>query len=236
MKNRRNQTIFDMKTRFITLLLPLAMCAASALAQPQGRNAVPFNGVITDAAGQGIKAKILLKHTDLYTWSDKKGRFGLSNLGQGDTLTIRHGRTSIDVPVGNPRSMRIVVLEDSARAFEAPELADSGYGYVKRREMVAGGSSGLSGDAIRRMGFTDLRTAIVSLVPGVRLIGGEFILRGQGSVNSGNGALVVCDGIPTTDVNAINVQDVESVEVQKGSNMYGLRGANGVILIRTRRK
>ena len=86
-----------------------------------------------------------------------------------------------------------------------------------------------------RRGYTDLQSAILGLIPSVQLHGGQIIIRGIGSVNSNNAALILCDGVEVRSLNSINIRDVVSVEVQKGSNMYGLRGGNGVILIRTRK-
>ena len=118
---------------------------------------------------------------------------------------------------------------------EDEELVDLGFGYVKRRE-YAGSSSGITGEMMLQKGFTDLQTALLALVPGLQLINGELVIRGQSSVNSSSAALIVCDGMPVSSLNSISIYEVKSVEVQRGNNMYGVRGGNGVILIRTRDK
>lgn len=126
-------------------------------------------------------------------------------------------------------------FDDNPSCDEDEQLVDFGFGYVKRREYTSS-STGLTGSEMIRKGFTDLQSAILALVPGVQLINGEIVIRGISSINSSSAALIVCDGSELRDLNTINIYDVKSVEVLKGSNMYGLRGGNGVIVIRTRSK
>lgn len=196
---------------------------------------VPFNGLVIDGSGKGIRAKITVKGTDKFTVADKNGRFGLTNIEARDTLVLRYKRDAITIPVSGRRSMRIVWIEEAPLYEESPELVDYGFGYVKRRE-YADSSSGITGEMMVRRGFTDLQTAILTLIPSVQLVGGELVIRGTGSISLSNAALIICDGSPISSLHSINIHDVKSVEVQKGSNMYGLRGANGVIIIRTRSK
>ena len=68
--------------------------------------------------------------------------------------------------------------------------------------------------------------------PGLRYINGELCLLTQNSINGGSGVLVLCDGAETR-MELISIYDVKSVEIIKGSNMYGFRGVNGVVLITT---
>ena len=63
------------------------------------------------------------------------------------------------------------------------------------------------------------------------MVDGEICIRGINSVELKKSALVLCDG-HETNINSIDINQVESVEVLKGSNMYGFRGANGVILVK----
>ena len=68
--------------------------------------------------------------------------------------------------------------------------------------------------------------------PGLRYINGELCLMTKNSINGNSAPLILCDGMETR-LELINVYDVKSVEIIKGSNMYGFRGVNGVILITT---
>ena len=168
----------------LLLLVPFVLCA-----QQNDSSDVPFNGLVKDLSGKGVKVRVFVKNSDKRTVADR----------------------------------------------EDEELVDLGFGYVKRRE-YAGSSSGITGEMMLQKGFTDLQTALLALVPGLQLINGELVIRGQSSVNSSSAALIVCDGMPVSSLNSISIYEVKSVEVQRGNNMYGVRGGNGVILIRTRDK
>lgn len=220
-----------MKKLLFTILC-LAYGMDSLTAQPAE---VPFNGLITDASGKGIKARIDVKNSEKYTVADRKGQFGLTDIAPTDTLTVRYRRTTHEIPVAGRHSLKIVWLDDNPTCDEDEQLVDFGFGYVNRREYTSS-STGLTGSEILRKGFTDLQSAILALVPGVQLINGEIVIRGISSINSSSAALLICDGSELRDLNTINIYDVKSVEVLKGSNMYGLRGGNGVIVIRTRSK
>ena len=106
-----------------------------------------------------------------------------------------------------------------------------GFGYVKRRESTDY-SSGISGDRLRAMGCSNLQDAIMMCYPGLRYINGELCLMTQNSINGSSAVLILCDGMETR-LELINIYDVKSVEIVKGSNMYGFRGVNGVVLITT---
>ena len=68
--------------------------------------------------------------------------------------------------------------------------------------------------------------------PGLRYINGELCLLTTNSISSSSSPLILCDGMET-NLDLISLYDVKSVEIIKGSNMYGFRGVNGVILITT---
>lgn len=193
----------------------------------------PFNGRITRADGKGIKAIVKVVGSDKFTRADGKGRFGLTNIKPDDTLQFIFNRDTLTVPVEGRRSIDVVLLNEGElyRAEESEELMNFGYGYVKRRESTDY-SSGISGDRIRATGCSNLKDAIMICYPGLRYINGELCLLTQNSINSSNAALVLCDGIETR-LELISVYDVKSVEIIKGSNMYGFRGVNGVILVTT---
>ncbi len=214
------------------LLILVLLLQVPRLAQGQDSD-VPFNGSITDAAGKGIKAKITVLRDNSYTIADKKGKFGLTNIAPDDTLQIRYKAQTLEIPVAGRHSLRIVWIADSPSIKEDSELVDNGFEYIKRREYTDS-SSGISGESMRRKGFRDLQSAVLSMVPGVQLLNGEITIRGINSINAVQKILIICDGMPISHLNNLNINDVESVEVQKGSNMYGLRGAAGVIIIRTR--
>ena len=211
----------------IVLLIAAIAIASSIMAQE------PFNGRIIGTDGKGIRARIRVENSDKYTSSDGKGRFGLTDIKADDILLIIYKRDTLRIAIEGRQSIDIVVAADSKRyeARESEELASYGFGYVKRRESTDY-SSGISGDRLRATGAKGIIEAIQMCYPGLRYINGELCLLTQNSIGSSSAVLVLCDGMETRP-ELINLYDVKSVEIIKGSNMYGFRGVNGVVLITT---
>ena len=209
------------------VLLGLMLISASAMAES------PFNGLITSLDGKGVKAKVAVKGSDKKTISDRKGRFGLTDIKGDETLYIIFKRDTTIVELAGHKSIHIVLAEEGevVSCDESEELMNYGFGYVKRRESIDY-SSGISGEKLRATGTSDLRKAIMMCYPGLKYINGELCLMTQNSINSSSGVLILCDGVEC-NLDYINIQDVKSVEILKGSNMYGFRGVNGVVLIKT---
>ncbi|MBR4771227.1 MAG: TonB-dependent receptor plug domain-containing protein [Bacteroidales bacterium] len=210
------------------------LVALPALAQ--NNEAVPFNGLLVDMTGKGIKnVKVEVKNTNRYTRTDKKGRFGLTNITPQDTLVFTIKRLTHEVEVGDAKSLRIVMADENTddwKASQDDELVDFGYMYVKRREYT-GGASGLTEENLS--GFTNLAEAINALVPNVTVSSdGSVNIRGQKSLMASNNALILMNNQEIGSVLDVNIYDVKSVEILKDGEGYGSRGANGVIIIRTK--
>lgn len=221
-------SIFQGMRRIFTLFVALFVVATADAQEP-------FNGRITNIEGKGIKARIVVKDSDKRTFSDGKGRFGLTDIEADDVLMIISHRDTMTIPVEGRKSIDIVWFREgesfSFRAEESEELMNYGFGYVKRRESTDY-SSGISGDRLRATGAKSLVDAIQMCYPGLRYINGELCLLTQNSISSSSSPLILCDGMET-NLDLISLYDVKSVEIIKGSNMYGFRGVNGVILITT---
>ena len=215
----------DIKRLFTTVSLVLFAGIAHA--------EEPFNGLITRLDGSGIKATVAVKDSDKRTRSDKKGRFGLTDIKGDETLYIIVKRDTTVVELAGHRSIHIVLAEagEVVASNESEELMNYGFGYVKRRESIDY-SSGISGEKLRATGTSDLRKAIMMCYPGLKYINGELCLMTQNSINGSSAVLILCDGVES-NLDYINIHDVKSVEIIKGSNMYGFRGVNGVVLIKT---
>lgn len=211
----------------IVLLAALALSAMGAAADE------PFNGLVTHPDGRGIKARVSVVGRDKQTMADGKGRFGFTDIEPDDTLQFVFKRDTLRVALEGRRSVNVVwtVGSDLYTAHEDEELVNFGFGYVKRRESTDY-TSGISGDRLRATGCMSVTEAIMVCYPGLKMIGGELCLRTQNSINGSSAVLVLCDGMEVNP-DMINIHDVKSVEVLKGSNMYGFRGVNGVVLITT---
>ncbi|MCR5395690.1 MAG: TonB-dependent receptor plug domain-containing protein [Bacteroidales bacterium] len=226
--------------KHLSLLLALCMSAA---AMAQNETDQPFNGMVSDITGtplRGVRVYVLDKN--YVAKSDRKGRFGLTNVKPTDTLHLVYRKVQYDIPVAGRKSLRVRLGDQiSPDAVEDQELVDIGYGFVSRREQLTS-SSGISGEVLRRTGETHLLPALRGLVPGLNIQasgqpGGDatVTIRGVKSLMLSNEPLYIVDGVVVSSLDFINIYDVESVEVMKDASIYGSRGANGAILVHTRK-
>lgn len=231
-----------MKRLFLFLACLIAINAFGQSSRNRS-NEIPFNGIITDLAGNPAKGAKIYVEKGYSSRSDKKGKFGLTNIRMDDTLTIEYQKNIYKIPVQGRKSIRIRIgdqIDDTAKiqAEEDKELVDWGYGWVKQRERLTA-IDGVSGEILRRSGSTNLLEALKGKVAGLNItssggpLGGEATvnIRGQNSINLSSTPLFVVDGVVTDDISYISVYDVESVQVLKDGSMYGSRGANGVIIV-----
>lgn len=213
------------------LALGMALCARGE------ETGVPFNGVILDADRQPVKkVRVYTFDRNYYATSDKLGRFGLTDVAPDDTLTlVVDKKTTVRIPVEGRKSLRIVLGDNHTMktAVEDDSLVNLGYGYVKRREYTGSGS-GISGELLRRSGATNLLQALAGKVAGVTVTpDGQVQIRGQRSLLFSNQPLFMVDGMEVETLDNINIYDVDHVEVLKNAPQYGMRGANGAILVTT---
>lgn len=233
-----------MRTSLFLLLLML-FCLGQQPLQAQSRGdgeKVPFNGMLLDIAEHPIRGARVYITPNFYTTTDKKGRFGLTNVQPTDTIHVRYHRVVYDIPVAGRKSIRIH-LGDQLMADEDEELVNWGYGYVKKRESLEV-SSGISGEELRRTGATNLLEALRGRVPGLNIGAssgrpGEdpsvVHIRGLQSIYGSSTPLYLVDGIEVQSLEYVNLYLVDRVEVLKDASIYGARGANGAILVTLRK-
>lgn len=223
---------------FRNALVVILFIMSSINAMAEG---VPFNGVVTDLLGAPIKnVKVWVKNKNHYAMSDKKGRFGLTDVHAHDTLHIKYRKLYYAIPVNGKKSARIKLAHDVKPTMsEDQELVDIGYGYVKRREVTTS-TSGISGEELRRSGQTDILAALEGRVPGLNIEtsgrpGDEATvnIRGIHSLYGSNEPLYIVDGVIVSDFTGISVYDVDYVEVMRDAPIYGSQGANGAIIVHT---
>lgn len=115
-----------------------------------------------------------------------------------------------------------------------------GYGSTKKDKLTTSVSQ-LDIDQKQIGGYSNIYDYMRGKVPGVTVMGSganaKILIRGISSINSSTDPLILVDGSPMTDISMINPSDIKSVSVLKdaSSSIYGSRGANGVILITTKR-
>ena len=214
-------------------MISVFACVA-VLAQEQ--KAVPFNGVVADILGQPLKgAKVWVVDPNYYTTTDKKGKFGLTNVQPTDTLHVKYKKQLYLIPVDTMKSVRVRLGDElKYEVRQDEELVNTGYGFVKRRESC-NSSTGISGEVLVRTGRTDVLEALQGLVPGLTITNGKAVIRGLATINGSPDPILLVDGVEVQSFSFVNVYDVDRVEVLKDANMYGAKGANGAILVTTKR-
>lgn len=217
-----------MKKNFFFILCFFACMTVFA----QKQKVVPFNGVVEDVLGQPLRgARVWVVNPDYYATTDRKGKFGLTNVQPTDTLHVKYKKQIYNVPVDSMKSVRVRIADEiKFEAQEDKELVNIGYGFVKRREYCSS-SSGIPGEVLVRTGRTNILDALQGLVPGLTVSNGRAVIRGIGTINSSSDPLFILDGVEVPSLSFVNLNDVERVEVQKDGSIYGVKGANGVILV-----
>ncbi|MBQ3209571.1 MAG: TonB-dependent receptor plug domain-containing protein [Alistipes sp.] len=212
-----------------------ALCLCVAISAYCADN-VPFNGLICDIDGLGLKAQITVKGSEKRTVSGKDGKFGLTNIKADDVLQLRYKKLRLEVAVEGRKSAKIVISDEGTihSVTDDKELVAAGMDHVLRRELPTKGGV-LTAEMIEREGFTNLADALRAKATSLIIDGaGNVTIRGVNSIGNHAPALIVCDGMEVGSINAVNINDVASVEIQRDGTLYGFRGVGGVISIKTK--
>lgn len=212
----------------------IAMMSSVSVSAQQRSDDTPFNGMVIDAIGKGMaRVNVWVKGTERRTMTDKNGRFGLLNMDEQDVLVFSRKDFRVEMPVADRKSLSIMIINQRiVAADECPALLNVGYGYVKRREYNSNYNV-ITGEELRQSANPDLESALMGRVPGMMRTDGELTLRGRNSINMSSKPLFIVDGAEVEDLSMVSIYDVETVTILKDGSMYGMRGANGVILVKT---
>ena len=194
--------------------------------------------------GQGIPGvSVSVKGTNKGTTSDANGNYKIATDSKGKLLFSGIGFVSQEVEVGSKSVIDLKMLTDIQSLNEVVVV---GYGSQKKSQMT-GAISSISAKDIAELPVTNARQALQGRAAGVEVsqagskpgAGPQIRIRGRRSFNASNDPLYVVDGIPLSGgIDDINPNDIISMEVLKDASstaIYGSRGANGVVLITTRR-
>ena len=223
-------------------LIVLAMLPLAAMGQNGGQG-VPFNGVILNIKNEPVKnARVFTVNENHYALSDRKGRFGLTDVKPDDTLHVKYRGLLYTIPVNGVKGIRIRLADASLfTAEDAEELVSIGVDYVRTRERYNAATTVISGEDIVRTGRDDVLEALMGLVPGLNVMrgnqgeGAKAYIRGTTSINGPTEALYVVDGVIVETLLGVDVHTIDHVEILKDANIFGAMGGNGAIVIYTKR-
>lgn len=202
------------------------------------------SGTVKDITGDPmIGVNVLVKGTTNGTITDFDGGFTISNVKETDVLVVSYiGYLTQDVSVGSQKKINVVLKED---AEGLDEVVVIGYGVVRKRDLT-GSVSSVKSEDLERVAASNALQAMQARVPGLDIqqssgqagSGMSMTLRGNRSISASNSPLVMVDGVEYGSTLDIPASDIESMEVLKDASstaIYGTKGANGVILITTKR-
>jgi TonB-linked SusC/RagA family outer membrane protein len=222
----------------------------------------PITGKVTDSKGEAIPGTtVLIKGKEIGTSTDAEGNYSLEVAGSDAVLIFSSiGFTTKEVAVGS-QSVVNVVLETSAAVLE--EVVVTALGIQRDKKALTYATQQIGGQELRAAANTNFVDALNGKAAGIDIkvsssgAGGSTraVLRGNKSLQGSSEALYVIDGIPMVNnkggqpgsyggtdggdgLSAINPNDIESISILRGANasiLYGSQGANGVILITTKK-
>ena len=226
--------------RTVALFLLLFSMCIGAFAQ----KGIEISGKLTDTAGEElIGASVFVKgNTANGTVSDLSGDFKLTVPSENSVVVFSYvGMVTKEVKVGKKRVFNITLSEDN----QLNEVIVVGYGQQKKASVV-GAITQTTGKVLERAGgVSDIGSALAGNLPGVITTSSsgmpgeedpKIVIRGVSSWNSSD-PLVLVDGIerPMSSVDIHSVQSISVLKDASATAVYGVKGANGVILITTKR-
>ena len=234
-------------------LLLSAFSVNAAMAAPAGtvdevmavQQGKKVTGVVIDGTGEPvIGANVVVKGTTNGTITDFDGNYTIEGVSANDVLVISYiGYLSQEIPVGNQSMIKVTLKEDTQTLDEVVVV---GYGTMKKSDVTGSISTAKGDDLVKNQSFSALDN-LRGKVSGVNIFSNSsqpgaysnrVVIRGIATINSSSNPLYVVDGVVMENFDLVNPNDIESMEVLKDASaaaIYGARGANGVIMVTTKR-
>jgi len=225
--------------RQLMFLALMALCTSSAFAQKT------VSGTVVDATGESvIGASVIVKGTSTGTVTDFDGNFTIQKVPENATLVISYvGYRTQNVAVAGKSQINVTLEEDKQLLDEVVVV---GYG-VQRKSDVTGALTRVGEKELNAKPVSNAFEALQGKAAGVDITSserpgtvGSIMIRGTRSLNASSAPLYVVDGVPLQagGIEALNPRDIESIDILKDASstaIYGSRGANGVVLVTTKR-
>lgn len=207
---------------------------------------IEVSGIVTDASDENPLpgVNVAIKGTSQGTSTDAEGAYTLRASSASDTLTFSFiGYQTREVPV---QGREVIDIEMTSQAITGEEVVVVGYGQQSRKSLT-GSVSSVTNEDIRKSPAVNVGNALTGKVTGLQVIqssgqpGGDapqLFMRGVGSLSTGRSApLVLVDGVER-DMFQLEPDNIANISVLKdaaATAVYGVRGANGVIVVETKR-
>ncbi|HTE31928.1 MAG TPA: SusC/RagA family TonB-linked outer membrane protein, partial [Chryseolinea sp.] len=199
--------------------------------------------VVDDTSEPLPGANVVVKGTTIGTTTDSDGHYSLSVPDNADVLVVSYiGYASTEIQIGNQSVINVTLQTDLSTLSEVVVV---GYGEQRKSDLT-GAITSVKGEDIVQLPTQRVDQALQGRAAGVMVLSPSGVpggpttirIRGMNSINGSNAPLIVIDGLQGGDINSLNPNDVESMEILKDASataIYGSQGANGVILITTKK-
>ena len=207
-----------------------------------GAQNIQVKGTVSDSSnGTGVPfATVVVKGSSVWTTTDANGAFSIQAPANGILSVDMLGYDQAEVQVGGRSTVDISLTPDFDQLDESVVI---GYG-VQQKKLITGSTIQVKGDDLAKLSTTSALGALQSQSPGVSITqssgqpgrGYKVNIRGIGTIGDSE-PLYVIDGVAGGDINALNPNDIESIDILKdaaSAAIYGARAANGVVLITTK--
>lgn len=232
----------DIKYAFENDYIVLTKKATPAIAQQTGRKVI---GKVTDQNGEPvIGANVIIKGSTNGFITDIDGNYMLDRIPDNAVLQVSYiGYITQEIPVGERTQINVTLIEDSKTLDEVVVV---GYGTMRKSDVTGSIAVAKGEDLLKTQNFSALDN-LRGKASGVNIYSNSsqpgayanrVVIRGISTINSSSNPLYVVDGVVMEDFHLLNPNDIESMEVLKDASaaaIYGARGANGVILVTTKR-
>lgn len=229
--------------KLCTLILLISFSFSSFLSAQQPSRMV--SGTVTDSKGEPVTgASVLVKGTTVGSYTDLRGSYQLAVPAGSNTLVVSFvGMKTQEVDIAGKTNVAIKLEEES---LNLDEVVIVGYG-VQKKMTVTGAVATVKSQDLLATPVAAVSTALIGRSAGLLSAqrsgepgedGATLRIRGIGTFSGSQDPLIMVDGIETSNYNNIDPNEIESVTVLKDASataVYGVRGANGVLLITTKR-
>ncbi len=240
----KNKTKYiGLKKAILLLLTIVPLCSGFSMPVSKRMQDKTVTGTVVDEIGQPLPgATVQQKGTTNGTTTDFDGNFAITVTGDDAILLVSYiGYASKEIAVAGQTSINIQLEPDTT---VLDDVVVVGYG-TQEKTKVTGSVASVAGEAIENVPVPGASQALQGRAAGVNVVrnggapgqAGQIRVRGTGTVNNAS-PLVVIDGVPSGSIDDINPNDIQSIEVLKDAStsaIYGLRAANGVVLVTTKK-
>lgn len=234
-----------LRKKYFISLLALVFGLAFGGGNVSAQNAKTISGTVVDDQGlEIIGGTVRVKNTNTAVLTDNDGKYTIQAPADGVLVFTYIGYAPKEIPVSSIKGNTLdVKMEMDSNTLD--ELVVVGYGTMRKSDLTGSSSTTKGKDIIKLQSFNALegmkgKAAGVNIFNNTGQPGGEMrvIIRGISTINASTSPLYVVDGVVMSSFELLNPNDIESIEVLKDASaaaIYGARGANGVVMVTTKR-